>query len=727
MEIFKLLGKIVIDGADDAQNSIEKVGKAATKVGKVIAAGVGAGAAAIGVLAKNAVSSYADYEQLVGGVQTLFNETELSLEEYAASVGKTTDEVLLEWGDLTSGARRVMNNADEAFRNVGLSANEYMETVTSFSASLLQSLGGDTDKAAEKADLAITDMADNANKMGTQMVLIQNAYQGFAKQNYTMLDNLKLGYGGTKEEMERLLKKANELNAAQGIMTNYQIDSYADIVDAIHVVQTEMGITGTTAHEAATTIQGSLAMAKAAWQNLLTGLADGDQDLELLIDNLVDSVKIAADNVVPRFAAVFGGISDALAEIMPVVSAELPGVLSQLLPGLLNGATSLIVGLAQSLPPLMQIVIEQLPGVMQQICDGLAEVWPAILETIQELLGEIFDYISLDLMGTGVSFEDALSPISDAYEAVSGALQTVIQGFQDAVTWGQEHQTSLEMIAIAVGTLTTAIVAYNIAQAIKHAGGMLEIIDLAACWVGVTALTVAETAHTVATTVATAATTAFGAAVAFLTSPITIVIAIIGALIAVGVLLYKNWDTVTAKAGELWQKLGEAFDGIKETIIGAWNAIWDGMKSILNSIIGGVETMVNGIVDSLNKLIDGLNKVVSAAGKALGLAWKVPSLGKVSLPRLEKGGILEAGQMGFLEGNGAEAVVPLDRNSAWISAVAKDMEAAGIGGNSQQTQRIIDLLEMLIALLPDTLKDAFESMKFDINNREFARLVKAVN
>lgn len=541
------------------------------------------------------------------------------------------------------------------------------------------------------------------------------------------MDNLKLGYGGTKEEMERLLKKANELNAAQGIMTNYQIDSYADIVDAIHVVQTEMGITGTTAHEAATTIQGSLAMAKAAWQNLLTGLADGDQDLELLIDNLVDSVKIAADNVVPRFAAVFGGISDALAEIMPVVSAELPGVLSQLLPGLLNGATSLIVGLAQSLPPLMQIVIEQLPGVMQQICDGLAEVWPAILETIQELLGEIFDYISLDLMGTGVSFEDALSPISDAYEAVSGALQTVIQGFQDAVAWGQEHQTSLEMIAIAVGTLTTAIIAYNIAQAVKHAGGMLEIIDLAACWVGVTALTVAETAHTVATTVATAATTAFGAAVAFLTSPITIVIAIIGALIAVGVLLYKNWDTVTAKAGELWQKLGEAFDGIKETIIGTWNAIWDGMKSILNSIIGGVETMVNGIVDSLNKLIDGLNKVVSAAGKALGLAWKVPSLGKVSLPRLEKGGILEAGQMGFLEGNGAEAVVPLDRNSAWINAVAKDMEAAGIGGNSQQTQRIIDLLEMLIALLPDTLKDAFESMKFDINNREFARLVKAVN
>lgn len=186
MEIFKLLGKIVIDGADDAQNSIEKVGKAAAKAGKVIAAGVGAGAAAVGVLAKNAVSSYADYEQLVGGVQTLFNKTELSLEEYAASMGKTTDEVLLEWGDLTSGARRVMNNADEAFRNVGLSANEYMETVTSFSASLLQSLGGDTDKAAEKADLAITDMADNANKMGTQMVLIQNAYQGFAKQNYTI-------------------------------------------------------------------------------------------------------------------------------------------------------------------------------------------------------------------------------------------------------------------------------------------------------------------------------------------------------------------------------------------------------------------------------------------------------------------------------------------------------------------------------------------------------------
>ena len=217
-------------------NAVKKVG---ATVGKAFVVGLAAAGAAIVKIGKDAIEAFSDYEQLVGGVETLFG----------------------------SSASTVIKNATNAFKTAGLSTNEYMETVTAFSASLLQSLEGDTEEAAKKADMAITDMADNANKMGTSIDSIQNAYQGFAKQNYTMLDNLKLGYGGTKEEMQRLLEDAQKISGIK-----YDISSYSDIVDAIHVVQTEMGITGTTAKEASSTIQGSFSAMKSAWKNVLTGL-----------------------------------------------------------------------------------------------------------------------------------------------------------------------------------------------------------------------------------------------------------------------------------------------------------------------------------------------------------------------------------------------------------------------------------------------------------------------
>ena len=228
---------------------------AALKVG---GAAIAAGAAALGKVASEAISGYADYEQLVGGVETLFADSADVVQQYASN----------------------------AFKTAGLSANEYMETVTSFSASLLQSLGGDTAKAAQVGDMAISDMADNANKMGSSMESIQNAYQGFAKQNYTMLDNLKLGYGGTKTEMERLLADASKLSGVE-----YNIDSLSDVYEAIHVVQEEMGITGTTAKEAYETISGSLATTKAAWSNLLVGIADENADFPALINNFVESAS----------------------------------------------------------------------------------------------------------------------------------------------------------------------------------------------------------------------------------------------------------------------------------------------------------------------------------------------------------------------------------------------------------------------------------------------------
>lgn len=358
MNLFELFVKI---GADttEANKGIDEVGQKTSGLGeklksglatagKVAVAGVAAGATAIGALGTKAVAAYADYEQLVGGVETLFKDSQ----------------------------DQVMDYANNAYKTAGLSANEYMETVTSFSASLLQSLGGDTSAAADKANLAITDMSDNANKMGTDMTSIQNAYQGFAKSNYTMLDNLKLGYGGTQAEMERLLADAEKISGIK-----YDISSYADIVDAIHVVQTEMGITGTTAEEAASTIQGSFGMMKSAWQNLVTGMADPDQDLGVLVGNFTDSVVIAGNNLIPRIQELLPRIVEATTSLIGTVSEQLPAILGTVLPSLVEGATNLVTGLMAALPSVLSVFADVAPTVINTLVPALIELLPQITQT----------------------------------------------------------------------------------------------------------------------------------------------------------------------------------------------------------------------------------------------------------------------------------------------------------------------------------------------------------
>lgn len=358
MNLFELFVKI---GADttEANKGIDEVGQKTSGLGeklksglatagKVAVAGVAAGATAIGALGTKAVAAYADYEQLVGGVETLFKDSQ----------------------------DQVMDYANNAYKTAGLSANEYMETVTSFSASLLQSLDGDTSAAADKANLAITDMSDNANKMGTDMTSIQNAYQGFAKANYTMLDNLKLGYGGTQAEMERLLADAEKISGIK-----YDISSYADIVDAIHVVQTEMGITGTTAEEAASTIQGSFGMMKSAWQNLVTGMADPDQDLGVLVGNFTDSVVIAGNNLIPRIQELLPRIVEATTSLIGTVSEQLPAILGTVLPSLVEGATNLVTGLMAALPSVLSVLADVAPTVINTLVPALIELLPQITQT----------------------------------------------------------------------------------------------------------------------------------------------------------------------------------------------------------------------------------------------------------------------------------------------------------------------------------------------------------
>lgn len=314
------------------------LGKALKSVAKALAVGIGAAATAVGALVTKSVGAFADYEQLTGGVETLFKDSAGIVQDYA-------------------------NNA---FKTAGLSANDYMETVTGFSASLLQSVGGDTEKAARYADLAISDMADNANKMGTGMESIQNAYQGFAKQNYTMLDNLKLGYGGTKEEMQRLLSDAAKLTGKK-----FDLSSYSDIVQAIHTIQENMDITGTTAKEAEQTISGSAASMKAAWGNMLVSLTTGGESFDVSIANLVSSVKTFGSNIIPAITKALSGVGQLIEGLAPMIAQEIPTLINSVLPPLINAAAVIMNSLVNAIPGLISTTMPSLVKVGMSLIDNL--------------------------------------------------------------------------------------------------------------------------------------------------------------------------------------------------------------------------------------------------------------------------------------------------------------------------------------------------------------------
>ena len=380
---------------------------------------IGAAVAGVSALTKSSLDAYADFEQLTGGVETLF---------------KTS-------------ADKVMQYADEAYKSAGLSANEYMETVTSFSASLLQGLGGDTDLAADVANQAIIDMSDNANKMGSDMASIQNAYQGFAKQNFTMLDNLKLGYGGTKEEMQRLLDDAEKLQKEKfGVDVEYDMNNFADVIQAIHTVQEEMDIAGTTSKEAATTIQGSLGMMKGAWQNLVTGLGDENADLDGLIDNFIQSVITVGENIMPEVERILVGIGEMVTTMLPQVIQMIPELINSVLPGIIESASGLVTALCtaivdnaptlidgalQLILTLTNAILENLPMIIEcgfqailQLALGIAEALPTLIPTIVEVILTIVTYLieNIDLL-----VDAAIAIITGLAEGLINALPVLIE------------------------------------------------------------------------------------------------------------------------------------------------------------------------------------------------------------------------------------------------------------------------------------------------------------
>lgn len=440
---------------DMLKSGIAEMGKIANKgaatIGKITKAGATATVAAIGTattaataLVKKSVENYAQYEQLVGGVETLFGAGGQSLEEYAASVGKSTDEVEDKYNSLMSAQTTVMADAANAYKTAGMSANDYMDTVTSFSASLVASLEGDTEKAADYSNRAITDMADNANKMGTNIQDIQHAYQGFAKQNYTMLDNLKLGYGGTKEEMQRLIADASEMTDVQeklGLTVDSSSLSFGNIVNAISVMQENMGIAGTTAKEAATTIEGSVNMMKASWENLVTGMADDNADFDTLMQQFVDSTVTAADNLLPRIQIAIEGIGKLIEQLLPVIMDKVPQIIADTLPGLISAGISMVSALAQGIMDYAPQLISYAAELLVQFVQGLVTALPQIIEFAGELVQTLvtsFTEAAPQLMEAGSQLIEFLGTaiyeyIPQMLQYGAGLIENLISGFVEGI------------------------------------------------------------------------------------------------------------------------------------------------------------------------------------------------------------------------------------------------------------------------------------------------------
>lgn len=414
---------------------------------------ISAASAGIGAIVKSSASAYADYEQNIGGVETLFKDN----------------------------ADTVVKYASEAYKTAGISANDYMQNVTSFSASLLQGLGGDTAQAAEIANEAMVDMSDNANKFGTDISSIQNAYQGFAKQNYTMLDNLKLGYGGTAAEMARLINDSGVLGDSIKVdEKTINSVSFDKMIEAIHKVQTDLDVTGTTSKEAATTVSGSLSSVKAAWANLMAGMGDKNADLKNLIKEMVSTVKTFAKNIMPVIKQALSGVTTLISELAPDIAAELPQLVSDLLPQIIEAGTqifqALVKGisdnigtitqaaitaitiiataliqnagpLVQSLATIITTIAQALPTILPGLISAIVEQIPTVIQAVLECLPAIIDGAIQIVTALAKALVDNIDLIIDGAVQIIDALT---MSLSDSDTAAKLAQSALEII----GTLT---------------------------------------------------------------------------------------------------------------------------------------------------------------------------------------------------------------------------------------------------------------------------------
>ena len=594
----------------DATNSASKmssvmkgIGSSAIKVGKGLAVAGAAAATAVTALVSKSVGAFADYEQLTGGVETLFGAGGRSVEEYAQSVGKSVSDIQGKYDSLMSAQNVVLENANKAYMTAGMSANEYMDTVTGFSASLISSLGGDTNKAADYANSALVDMSDNANKMGTDMESIKNAYQGFAKQNYTMLDNLKLGYGGTQEEMKRLLSDAEKLTGQR-----YDISSFADITQAIHAIQTQMDITGTTAKEASTTISGSWGSLKAAFQNVLVGLTTGGDMFDQSLDALINTAVTFGQNIIPAIKGALSGVGYLIEGLAPVIGETIPPLINDLAPTLANSAVSLISSLVNGLTQNATQFSECLSNMIIVAVAGISTVVPQLLDAASKIVSNLMQGLTNSMP-----------------QIVNGAV-TLVEGLVNGLV------NNIPLLIMGAVQLVASL-----------ANGLIEnlprIIDAGVNLItGIISASYSMMPQIIQTGVQLVVNLAIGLVQA-IPQLITALPQITGSIVNgfmsinwfdLGLQLIKSiWEGIKSIGSEMWngvkEKTSELWGGVKNVVSeklnnikSAYDAHGRGLKGATFAAIEGVKEYYRTGYDAINQLTGGkLGEVVNAVGEKM--------------------------------------------------------------------------------------------------------------
>lgn len=746
------------------------IGKVVGGIGKAAAAGLAATATGIAGITTAAIGSYAEFEQLSGGVEKLYG----------------------------TAADQIMQYANQAYATAGMSANEYMETATSFSASLINSLGGDVDEAAKMTDVAMRAMSDNVNVFGSDMESVSNAFMGFSKQNYTMLDNLKLGYGGTKSEMERLIADANEYRASIGETSDLSIDSFADVVQAIQSIQEAQNIAGTTGKEAMTTIEGSATATKAAWQNLLTAIGTGqglDEALDALLTSIfggengggllnnilprVEKILSAIGEFLPKAApvfitaignlvleilpslaesagSVFSGLVDGILAVLPTLISYLPQLLSTfidlvlqiaegiiqnlpmiiqtivealpvILPKLIDGIVALFVMLCENFQAIIDPIIQALPDIINAITDALIDNLPLIIYGIVMLIAGIVKEIPALLVGIWETITHFFSKVWEewvgpVFEKVGGFFRemwdAVVQGytnlwngivgiFQGAANWFDENVVQ-PVVNFFKGLWDGIVYWFDtiIGPWIEIAKRAFlafkeNVIDPLAewfknLWEGIK--NAAQTAWNFISGIWNAVSGWFNEHV----------------IQPIAGFFSKMWEGVSGAAKKAWEGIKSVFSPIVEWFRGVFSKAWQAVKNVFSAggrvfegikegIVSAFKTVVNAIIRGLNKVIAlPFNAINAAFDKLRGLSilkvqpfsW-LPTLNVPQIPELAAGGVLEKGRMGLLEGTGAEAVVPLEKNTGWIKRVAQEMSEASPGDFTDAADEIIDAIRSM--------------------------------
>ena len=594
----------------DATNSASKmssvmkgIGSSAIKVGKGLAVAGAAAATAVTALVSKSVGAFADYEQLTGGVETLFGAGGRSVEEYAQSVGKSVSDIQGKYDSLMSAQNVVLENANKAYMTAGMSANEYMDTVTGFSASLISSLGGDTNKAADYANSALVDMSDNANKMGTDMESIKNAYQGFAKQNYTMLDNLKLGYGGTQEEMKRLLSDAEKLTGQR-----YDISSFADITQAIHAIQTQMDITGTTAKEASTTISGSWGSLKAAFQNVLVGLTTGGDMFDQSLDALINTAVTFGQNIIPAIKGALSGIGYLIEGLAPVIGETIPPLINDLAPTLANSAVSLISSLVNGLTQNATQFSECLSNIIIVAVAGISTVVPQLLDAASKIVSNLMQGLTNSMPQI----------VNGAVTLVEGLVNGLVNNIPLLIMGAVQLVTSLanglienlpRIIDAGVNLITGIISAsYSMMPQIIQ-GGMQLVVNLAVGLVRAIPQLIAALPRI------TGAIVKGFKSVNWFDLGLQLIKSIWEGIKSIG---SEMWNGVKEKTSELWGGVKNVVSEKLNNIKSAYDAHGRGLKGATFAAIEGVKEYYRTGYDAINQLTGGkLGEVVNKVSEKM--------------------------------------------------------------------------------------------------------------